>query len=140
MDEVMQKAQALAEAILDSDVYQKMHTLELRVTKDEEATAAMSALIEKRHAVEDLLATKNMDRDALTRASDEMEAAETAMNAIPMITEMKEARKAFQDMMDNVNRILRLVITGEVEDTPDAHSHGGCTGDCAHCHSTACTD
>jgi hypothetical protein len=41
---------------------------------------------------------------------------------------MREAQVKFQEMMDNVNRILRLVITGEVEDAA-----GGCTGNCSSC-------
>lgn len=132
MKNVMQKAQELAEAILESDVYQYMHTMELKLTKDEKASAALALMIEKRHAVEEILATKNMNPDDLAKASEEMEAAETAMNEVTIIQETKDARAAFQEMMNNVNRILRLVVTGETED--ETPTHGGCTGDCAHCH------
>jgi len=34
-------------------------------------------------------------------------------------------------MMDNVNKILRLVVTGEVEE--DAESRSRCGGSCAGC-------
>ena len=40
-----------------------------------------------------------------------------------MIKTLKEYRKDFQTMMDNVNRILRLVITGQTEDE-DGRSSG----------------
>lgn len=132
MHQVMQKAQELAEAILDSRVYTDMKASEAKLTRDEEASAAMAELIEKRQIVENLLVSANMNPEELARANDEMEKAEEKMNAIPLIAETKKARKEFQDMMDNINRILRLVITGEVEDEND-HSQN-CSGDCAHCH------
>ena len=50
MKEVMMCAQKLAEAILNSDVYQHMHTLEEQVTQDEDATKAIAAYMEKRTA------------------------------------------------------------------------------------------
>ena len=56
------------------------------------------------------------------------QAAEKAMEECTMVKDMREAQAKFQEMMDNVNRILRLVITGEVEDAT-----GGCTGNCASC-------
>lgn len=132
MHQVMQKAQELAEAILESRVYTNMKESEAKLTKDAEASAAMAELIEKRQIVEDLLVSANMDPAELAEANEKMEKAEEKMNAIPLIAETKKARKEFQDMMDNINRILRLVITGEVEDDND-HS-GSCSGDCAHCH------
>ena len=48
MREVMMKAQALAEAILQSEAYKTMHDLEERVTQDEAATSLISAYMEKR--------------------------------------------------------------------------------------------
>ena len=51
MREVMQKAQELAEAIVESSVYQRMHSAELQVNKDEEAVKAVAAFVEKRQAV-----------------------------------------------------------------------------------------
>ena len=33
-------------------------------------------------------------------------------------------------MMDNVNRILRLVVTGETEDDKGGQPTSGCTGNC----------
>ena len=47
MREVMLKAQALAEAIVESETYKTMHDLEEQVTKDEKATALIAAYMEK---------------------------------------------------------------------------------------------
>ena len=130
MREVMNKAQELAEAILDSEVYQKMKDQENAVRKDPEAAKAMGDMIEKRQRVETVLSSANMDPNELAQASKEMEEAEQRMNSNAMIQELKDRRKDFQTMMDNVNKILRLVITGQVEDESGA---AGCSGNCSGC-------
>ena len=61
MKEVMMCAQKLAEAILNSDVYQHMHTLEEQVTRDEDATKAIAAYMEKRTAVEQAMRKPDID-------------------------------------------------------------------------------
>ena len=128
MREVMMKAQALAESIAQSDIYKKMHDLEEQVTKDETATALIAAYMEKRQNVELLLRSPDFDAEKVSAAGQELQDAEQAMDNCTTVKEMREAQQSFQEMMDNVNRILRLVITGEVEDAT-----GGCTGNCASC-------
>ena len=132
MREVMQKAQELAEAIVESSVYQRMHAAELQVNKDEEAVKAVAAFVEKRQAVENVLAQSDMDHEQLARVGEEMEEAEKRLNEVPLVKEMQEARKEFTQMMENVNRILRLVVTGETEDDKGGQT-SGCTGNCASC-------
>ena len=128
MREVMMKAQALAQAILESEVYKKMHDLEEQVTKDDVATAAIATYMEKRGNVELLLRAPDFDAEKVAAAGEELQAAEKAMEDCSIVKDMREAQQTFQEMMDNVNRILRLVITGEVED-----GGAGCTGNCASC-------
>lgn len=128
MREVMMKAQALAEAIVDSETYKIMHDLEDQVTKDETATALIAAYMEKRSDVELLLRSPEFDAEKVAAAGEELQNAEKAMEECTMVKDMREAQVKFQEMMDNVNRILRLVITGEVEDAA-----GGCTGNCSSC-------
>ncbi len=128
MREVMMKAQALAEAVANCEIYKTMHELEGKVTQDEAATAAIAAYMEKRSNVELLLRSPEFDAEKVAAAGQELEEAEKAMNECAMVKDMREAQEKFQEVMDNVNRILRLVITGEVEDAA-----GGCTGNCASC-------
>ena len=130
MREVMMKAQELAEAILNSETYGKMKKLEGEVRHDETAARLLSDMIEKRQAVENILSSANMQPEELSRASLEMEEAEKAMNENEQIIALKSARKDFQTMMDNVNQILRLVITGRID---DGQPGGGCTGNCSSC-------
>ena len=112
MREVLTKAQELAEAILESEIYQEMKRQETAVRKDPEAAKALGDMIEKRQRVESILSSEKMDPETLAQASREMEEAEKRMNENEMIDKLKEKRKDFQTMMDNVNKILRLVITG----------------------------
>lgn len=134
MQNVMHKAQELAEAILESNVYQRMHAAEMQVNKDEAAVKAVSDFVEKRQTVENLLASNNLDHEELAKAGEAMEEAEKTLNAVPLVHEMQEARQEFTQMMENVNRILRLVITGETEEECDCGGDcGGCTGSCSTC-------
>ena len=130
MRSVMMKAQELAEAILDSEIYQKMKKQENEVKRNPSSAKALSDMIETRSRVETILSSTDMDPNELAAASREMEKAEERMNSDDMIRTLKEYRKDFQTMMDNVNRILRLVITGETEDSSE---NSGCSGNCSGC-------
>ena len=131
MRNVMMKAQELAEAILDSETYQKMKQQESEVRHDPDAAKALGDMIEKRNRVETILSATDMNPEELAEASREMEEAENRMNNNEMIKTLKDYRKDFQTMMDNVNRILRLVITGETEDENGGSS--ACSGNCSGC-------
>ncbi len=140
MEKVLEQARLLAEAIAESDIYQKMHQCENDAMKDAEATRAIADFVEKRQKVESLLAEGNMDHTALAEASKAMEDAEKKVNEQPKVRAMQEARGEFTQMMNNVNQILRFIITGETEDNSgcsgSCESCGGCGGecDCGSCH------
>ncbi|MDO4836811.1 MAG: YlbF family regulator [Clostridia bacterium] len=133
MQQVLEQAQKLGEAILNSDVYQRMHKAEMQVTVDPEASKAIAEVIEKRQQVEKILTEANVDKNTLAEAGEAMEAAEKHMNEVPLVKELQESRAEFSQMMENVNRLLRLIITGETgEET------GGCTGSCSSCGGCGC--
>ena len=75
MREVMMKAQELAEAILNSETYQKMKQQEGAVRHDPDAAAALGDMIEKRQRVEAILSAADMNANELAEASREMEEA-----------------------------------------------------------------
>ena len=133
LNNVMQKAQALAEAILESEIYQGMKAAENQYMHDEQAISLTAAVNEKRNAVQELLTANDMDHAALALAGEELEEAEAAMNACAAVRELQERRRAFTSMMDNVNRILRLVITGETGEDEASGCSGHCSS-CAGCH------
>lgn len=131
MRNVMLKAQELGEAILQSDVYARMKAAEALIGKDRAATLAVAAYMEKRDAVQAMLADRdNLDPAKLAALGVELQAAENAMNEQPAVQEMQTARKAFDDLMASANRVLELVVNGSIDETPSAK---GCTGSCATC-------
>lgn len=129
MKKVLLQAKVLAETIVESEVFQKMHNAELALSQNSDANLAIMKVMEKRSAVEGMLASNDMDNVALAAAARELEEAEKAMNEIPAIAELQANRQAFSEMMEGVNRILRVVITGE----PEEEGCGGCSGSCEGC-------
>lgn len=130
MQNVMKKAQELAEAIAESDIYRNMKKLENDLQEDAQAAESVQYLAAKRQEVEELLTSKGMDPNRLKQLNQEMIQAEEQMNSYEKVRELKAARKEFSSMMDNVNRILRLIITGEIREDD---VNGGCSGNCSGC-------
>ena len=127
MREVMMKAQELAQAILETGYYQKMQEYEQQLSADAEATALVANFVEKRNAFEQLMQTGTASREEFAAAGKAYADAQTALDENELVQQMREAQEKYNDLMGNVNRILRLVVTGETED------EGSCNGNCAGC-------
>ena len=104
MKKVLLQAKVLAETIVESEVFQKMHNAELALSQNSDANLAIMKVMEKRSAVEGMLASNDMDNVALAAAARELEDAEKAMNEIPAIAELQANRQAFSEMMECSNR------------------------------------
>ena len=127
MEKVLNQAEMLAEAILESEEYITMRLAEQAAMRDEKATQLIAAYSEKRQAVESLLADANMDHGALAKAGQELQDVEHAIDECEVLTKMRECNDAFNAMMKKVNAIIRYVVTGEEE------QEEGCTGSCSSC-------
>lgn len=135
MEKVLNQAELLAEAILESEEYIAMRLAEQAAMKDEKATQLIAAYTEKRQNVENLLADANMDHGALARAGEELENVEHAIDENEIITRMRQTNEAFTQMMKKVNSIIKFVVTGENDEEEHACSGSceGCSG-CGHRH------
>ena len=129
MEKVLNQAEQLAKAILESEEYIAMRLSEQAVMKDSDATVLVAAYGEKREQVESLLADPNMDHGALATAGEALEAAEQAIDENELLHRMRDSREAFTDMMKKVNAIIKYVVTGESEE----EEAGGCGGSCESC-------
>ncbi len=127
MEKVLNQAEQLAEAILDSEEYIKMRLAEQAAFRDESAAKLISDYTEQRGVVEGLLAANNVDHQALSEAGDKLDAIQKQITDNPMLKTMREANAAFTDMMKQVNQLIKFVVTGE-KDEPE-----GCTGSCDSC-------
>ena len=126
MEKVLNQAEMLAEAILESEEYIAMRLAEQAAMKDEKATQLIAAYSEKRHNVEMLLADANMDHGALAKAGEELRNVENAIDENEVLNRMRQTNEAFSEMMKKVNSIIRYVVTGEQEEE-------GCSGSCSSC-------
>ena len=131
MEKVLNQAEILAEAILESEEYIAMRLAEQAAMKDEKANMLIAAYTEKRQAVENILADANMDHGALAEAGEALRNVEHAIDENEVISKMRETNEAFNNMMKKVNSIIRYVVTGEEEEEHN-HSHG-CSGSCHSC-------
>jgi len=127
MEKVLNQAEMLAEAILESEEYIAMRLAEQAAMRDENATQLIAAYSEKRQAIESLLADANMDHGALAKAGEELQNVERAIDACEVLNKMRETNDAFNAMMKKVNSIIRYVVTGEEE------QEEGCSGSCSTC-------
>lgn len=127
MREVMMKAQELAQAIVETGYYQQMKDLEEKLYADEQAKALVADFVEKREAFQALMQAGNASREEFAAAGKAFAAAQSAMDENELVQGMRQAQEKYNELMENVNRILRLVVTGETED------EGGCNGNCAGC-------
>ncbi|MDD3920844.1 MAG: YlbF family regulator [Eubacteriales bacterium] len=129
MEKVLNQAEQLAEAILESDEYIAMRLAERAALKDEAATNLITAYSEQRKEVENLLASSDMDHSALAEAGAKLEEAQKAMDENDLIKSMREANDVFNTMMQQVNKLIRFVVTGE-SDEEEGCSCDSCGGSC----------
>lgn len=127
MENVLKQAEQLAEAILDSEIYIKMRLAERAAMSDENAANLIAAYAEQRKAVENLLAASDMNHAALADEGKKLEDAQKAMDDNTLIKAMRSANDDFTRMMQQVNQIIRFVVTGESEEEE------GCSGSCESC-------
>ncbi len=127
MENVLNQAEQLAEAILESEVYIKMRIAEQAAMRDEEAAGLIAEYSQRRSDVETLLASNDLDHKALAEAGEKLEAAEKAVDENMLIKVMRDTNSAFSDMMQQVNKIIKYVVTGEME------QEEGCSGSCGSC-------
>ncbi len=129
MEKVLNQAELLAEAILESEEYIRMRLCEQAALKDDGAAALVAEYTDRRSEVEEALASNQLDHEALAKAGEALESAEKALEDYALLKEMRDARAAFSEMMQKVNQIIKFVVTGE---SPEAEE-SGCGGNCASC-------
>ena len=126
MDAITEKTRELGEAILASDAYKRMNQAEERMNQDAEARLVMAGFEAARADVQKIMQDPNVDKEQLMAASSKFRAAQERMQENEVISDFLEAREAFSGVIDQVNRLLRFVITGQIEED-------GCNGNCSGC-------
>ena len=127
MGKVQDCARALGEAIVASEEYQNMQLCEKAAESDPAAAEAMGRYMELHAAVNQEMGNEEPDAEKIARLGREMDELQQALNALPAVEEMTAARQRFSGLMDQVNKILEFIITGDVQES------GGCSGNCSAC-------
>ena len=127
MSKVQDCARALGEAIVASEEYQNMQLCEKAAESDPAAAEAMGRYMELHAAVNQEMGNEEPDAEKIARLGREMDEIQQTLNALPSVEAMTAARQSFSGLMDQVNKILEFIITGDVQEG------GGCSGNCGAC-------
>lgn len=132
MNTVFLKTRELGQALLESPEYQAMKAAEDKAMANQQAAQTMGEYLEKKGQVEQLLAGERPDPAALKALSDQMDQLQEQLHAIEDIAALTQARQAFSDLIDQVNQVLRFIVTGQLQ--PDQESCSGSCSSCGGCH------
>ena len=134
MNQVFLKTRELGDAIMQSEEYKAMKVAEDRAMANAEAAAAMSQYMEARQNIEALLEKDNPDPEALKKLSAEMDQTQERLSLIDDVQALTEARENFSNLIEQVNQVLKFIITGQMSE-PKSGCGGGCSGGCGGCSS-----
>ena len=134
MNQVFLKTRELGDAIMQSEEYKAMKVAEDRAMANAEAAAAMSQYMEARQKIEALLEKDNPDPEALKKLSAEMDQTQERLSLIDDVQALTEARENFSNLIEQVNQVLKFIITGQMTE-PKSGCGGGCSGGCGGCSS-----
>ena len=127
MSKVQECARALGEAIVASEEYKNMQIAEREAMTDPAATEAMTRYMELRTAMNEAMGSSEPKPELLAQYGKEMDEIQQTLNSMPVIDAITTSRQNFSELMNQVNKILEFIITGEVE------QQGGCSGNCSGC-------
>ncbi len=132
MNTVFQRTRELGEALLQSDEYKRMKEIEDRAMANQEAADTMGKYLETKQQIEEMLMEEAPDPELLKALSKQMDDLQEHLQMIDDIRELTAAREEFSGLIEQVNGVLKFIITGQIDD-PDAEDEGGCGGSCSGC-------
>ena len=130
MNVIFEKTRELGEAIKASEEYSHMKEIEARALKTDDAALTMGKYLEAKGELEQILQTEHPDAARMAELSNQMEEMQQRLQMIDDIIQLNQAREGFTNLINQVNSVLRFIVTGEM-DTEEAE--GGCSGSCASC-------
>ena len=124
--QVTDKAKELARVISLSPEYISMRATEDAAGQDELLKGLFAQYDEIHRQVEDATLRKEPDFDKIGALSRDLETVLEQIKAQPLYQALQKSRKAFSDMMAQVNAELSSVLN-------PGGSQGGCSGNCSAC-------
>ena len=126
-ENVMQKAQALAEALRLSPEFILMRAAEDAANQDEYLTSIYTEYEQKRAEVEQLAVQDDPDYEEMKTRTRELEELQAEYNKHPLAKAVKQSRNDFAAMMREVNTTLQQALN------PEGTKARGCNGACSTC-------
>ena len=127
MSKITDCARALGEAIVASEEYKNMQVTEAAAMSDPAVTEAMARYMELKNKLGEVMSSPDADADTISTLGREMDEVQQKLTAMPAVDAMTTARQQFSEVMNQVNRVLEYIITGELP------QQGGCSGNCSGC-------
>lgn len=127
MSKITDCARALGEAIVASEEYKNMQVTEAAAMSDPAVTEAMARYMELKNKLGDVMSSPDADAETISTLGREMDEIQQTLSAMPAVDAMTTARQQFSEVMNQVNRVLEYIITGELP------QQGGCSGNCSGC-------
>ena len=127
MSTVTDCARALGEAIVASEEYKNMQETETAAMSDPAVAEAMARYLQLKNELGEEMCKPDADAETISRYGREMDEIQQTLSAMPAVDAMTSARQSFSELMNQVNRVLEYIITGELP------QQGGCSGNCSGC-------
>lgn len=128
MNEIMGRAQELGRAIVESPEYIAMRGAEIAAMSDEIAASLIGELVMARAEVAGLLETPNPDGERLQQLDQRLTELDDKLSLLESIREWREAREAFEALVQGINEELRRILQGELEGVENPFYPGGGAG------------
>ncbi len=130
MNAVFEKTRELGQALMESEEYIAMKAAEDIAMANQEAAGLMAQYLERKEQMEDLMRAETPEPARIAALGAEMEDIQKRIRETPDIQALTLAREKFDGLINQVNSVLRFIITGQMD---DPEPEGGCTGSCATC-------
>ena len=127
MDQIFAKTRELGQALLESEIYQKMREAEEKAMHNAEAAEMMAQYLEKRGQIQSAMEEENPDPAMMKRLSDEMDEIQQKLQLVDDIANLTAARAEFNGLIGQINQVLQFIVTGRMDDGSE------CTGSCDSC-------
>ncbi len=130
MNEIIEMAQSLGQAIADSEEIKVFREMEKIYYEDEEAQRVMQEYEDSRAKMTVKAKETGMTPENLALFQKEMKSSMDKLMANKTVKEYLEAKSNFNEIIKRVNAIISFCIQGEEQDLA---SEGGCSGNCGSC-------
>lgn len=125
---VFEKTRELGDAILQSAEYKDMKEAEQLALQNDLAARHITSYVEHKQTLAELMEMDMPDQDEISRHVNIMEDIQQQLSMIDEVNDMTNKRQAFADLIEQVNDVLRFIITGEMDGTAHCESCEECGG------------